>query len=202
MAAQTISIFNSVTNPNVENKSIVFTSGIGFYLIAPTATDEYEIDIFLQVQLTPTMTRMVRLEPLNVSNTERLTVIPQQLRDLGLPMYLAIFPSEAFNLEILLLQPECLSDKVCEDLQTIKDELVTVQAVVNNNGSFFGTIFALLENFQTFFDAFEVAQIQSDVADIKIKVDLILNNLNIPAPVNSALMSFADFNQLSILGVI
>ncbi len=128
---QTISIFNSVTNPNVENRSIAFTSGIGFYLVS-TSTVEYEIDIFLQVQLTPTVTRMVRLEPLNISNTERLTVIPQQLRNLGLPMYLAIFPSEAFNLEILLLQDEC---DFCEELKTVSqkvDELIVSNQLILN----------------------------------------------------------------------
>ena len=144
MTAQTISIFNSVTLPNVENKSLTFTNGIGFYLIAPTASVEYEIDIFLQVQLTPTVTRMVRLEPLNISNTERLTVIPQQLRDLGLPMYLAIFPSEAFNLEVLLLQPECI---LCDELEAVSqkvDDLADLVEELATDNSNLETILQLI----------------------------------------------------------
>ncbi len=173
MTAQTISIFNSLTLPNIENKSIVFERGIGFYLIVPTATVEYEIDIFLQVQLTPTVTRMVRLEPLNISNTERLTLIPQQLRDLGLPMYLAIFPSEAFNLEILLLKHEC---DFCEELEAVSqkiDELTAqLEELTNNNG-----------NLETI-------------------LQLILNALGIPVPVTPTSMNTTDFEPLFILGVI
>lgn len=138
MSVQTVSIFNGTVDPSVENSSSIFTSGIGFYLIAPTAGVEYEVDIFLQVQLTSTVTRMVRLDPLNISTTERLTVIPQQLRDLGLPMYLAIFPSEAFNLEVLLLQPLCQLSGICTRLdamdQKLDDLAASMGGLANDNG--------------------------------------------------------------------
>lgn len=128
MSIQTVSIFNQTLNPNVENQSSSFTGGIGFYLIAPLATVEYEIDIFLQVQLSNSITRMVRLEPLNLSTTERLTVIPIQLRDLGLPMYLAIYPSEAFQLEVLLLQDNCSLNQICQDLTEIQEDVTDISA--------------------------------------------------------------------------
>jgi hypothetical protein len=129
MAVQQVSIFNQITVPGVENQSATFTNGLAFYLIAPFTAVEYEIDIFLQIRLSPTITRMVRLEPMNISNTERLTLIPNQLRDLGLPMYLAIFPSEVFSLEVILLQDECSLSSICADLQLIKTKLEILEQI-------------------------------------------------------------------------
>lgn len=123
MASKSVSIFNQTTVSDAENRSIEFTSGLGFYLIAPTIADEIEIDIFLQVQLSPSIVRQVRLEPMNLSNTERLTLIPSQLANLGLPMYLAIFPSEAIDLEIILLQPISPLEEITELLDKLNQLL-------------------------------------------------------------------------------
>lgn len=128
----TISVFNQVTNANSEDVSTTFTSGVGFYLISPTITDEIEIDIFLQVRVTATVTRMVRLEPLNLSTTERITVIPQQLRSLGLPMYLSIFSSEAVLLEVLLLQPTHSLATIGTELTIVNQKLDSLTAKVDS----------------------------------------------------------------------
>jgi len=104
MPTQETTIYNSTVNPTTSNLSDQFTRGIGFYLTALNLTDEVEIDIFLQLYLTPTKIRAISLEPLNVSTTERLTLLPPQLRDIDIPMRLLILPSESFNLNITLLQ--------------------------------------------------------------------------------------------------
>jgi hypothetical protein len=104
MATQETTIYNSTLNPTIANLSDEFTRGIGFYLTALNLTDEVEIDIFLQLYLTPTKIRAINLESLNVSTTERLTLLPPQLRDIDIPMRLLILPSETFNLNITLLQ--------------------------------------------------------------------------------------------------
>lgn len=107
MATQQTIIFNGALTAATENLSAQFESAIGFYLIAPGSTVEYQIDIYLQVELSNTITRMVRLEPSNISTTERITLLPPQLSELGLPMRLTIVPSEAFNLEVILLTADC-----------------------------------------------------------------------------------------------
>lgn len=174
MSVTTISIFNGTTTPNSENNSANFTAGIGFYLIAPTSTDEIEIDIYLQVELTVNVTRMVRLEPLNISNTERLTVIPPQLRDLGLPMYLAIFPSEAINLEILLLQPVCTEAIICNQLTQINQKVDALTTAIQ--------------------------EINTDNNSQNIMLDLILSALNILAPVSPIALNSTSTNQLFATG--
>lgn len=138
MATQQITILSDNLASASENLSAQFTDAIGFYLIAPASSFEYQIDIFLQVELSNTITRMVRLEPSNVSNTERITLLPQQIVDLGLPMRLSILPSEGFFLEVILLQSDCslcsLNSKV-DALSTKIDDLIdansNLTAIVN-----------------------------------------------------------------------
>ena len=95
------------------------TKGLGFYLIAPASEFDYQIDIFLQVELSSTVTRMVRLDPMNVSNTQRITLIPPQIVNLGLPMRLSILPSDGFFLEVILLQPDSTTNDLLDSLEAI-----------------------------------------------------------------------------------
>ena len=110
MATNQTTIFNDFLDPKTDNLSAEFSSGIGFYLIAPAAAVEYQIEIFLQVQLAPNVVRQVRLEPSNISTTERITLLPSQITDLGLPMRLAIVPSQGFLLEVILLSTSSNND--------------------------------------------------------------------------------------------
>ena len=123
MATLQTPIFNNSLSPGTENLTDLFDSGFGFYLIAPASAVEYQIDIFLQVRVSNTLWRSVRLDPLNVSTTQRITLLPQQIIELGLPMRLAILPSQAFLLEVILLQSDCglcfLEEKVDEILAAI-----------------------------------------------------------------------------------
>jgi hypothetical protein len=160
MATAQTSIFNGALSGAAINLSSQFDNAIGFYLIAPGASVEYQIDIFLQVQLTNTTTRMVRLDPSNVSNTERITLLPASIVELGLPMRLAIVPSESFNLEVILLQSDC---GVCQLNQRIEALEQTV---------------ADLEN-----------ELTNDNQLLETALNLILNYLGIPVPVLPAAMS-------------
>lgn len=115
-------IFSNTLDPTVENYSDTFLGAIGFYLIAPSLTSEVEIDIFLQVNFSPTIIRLVKLEPLNISNTERLTLIPAELRELSVPMRLLILPSQAFFLEIILVKVtynDALKDEIIDTLSNL-----------------------------------------------------------------------------------
>lgn len=123
MTLQT-TIFRDDLASNAENFTDWFEQGLGFYLIAPASEFDYQIDIFLQVELSSTVTRMVRLEPMNVSNTQRITLIPPQIINLGLPMRLSILPSDGFFLEVILLQPDYNLDDSDDLLQFLIDNLL------------------------------------------------------------------------------
>ena len=131
MATQQITIFNDNLTSNSENLSSVFTSGFGFYLIAPAASFEYQIDIYLQVQVSNTLWRQVRLDPYNVSTTQRITLIPQQIVELGLPMRLAIVPSSEFLLEVILLQSDCGLCTLDSGLTGLVNSVVEIVARLN-----------------------------------------------------------------------
>jgi hypothetical protein len=118
-------ILSSTLNPSIENYSDTFSEGIGFYLIAPTLISEVEIDIFLQIQFSPTTIRLVRLEPLNVSNTERFTLIPAELREINVPMRLLILPNQAFLLEIILVKVSYNDTLKDEIIDTLTDLIIT-----------------------------------------------------------------------------
>ena len=139
MAIQQTTIFSNNLASATESLSAQFTNAIGFYLITPASSFEYQIDIFLQVQVSNSTTRMVRLEPSNVSTTERITLLPQSIVELGLPMRLSILPSEGFFLEVILLQSDCslcsLDAKV-DDLANRLDALETkIDDLVNSNSN-------------------------------------------------------------------
>ncbi|MEM6613291.1 MAG: hypothetical protein AAF652_13745 [Cyanobacteria bacterium P01_C01_bin.72] len=130
MATQQTTIFNQSLNPGSENLSTVFTSGLGFYLIAPASDFEYQIDIYLQVQLSNTLWRQVRLDPFNVSTTQRITLFPQQILELGLPMRLALAPSQSFLLEVILLQNDCQLCTINSKLNEIQEQLNRIEAAL------------------------------------------------------------------------
>ena len=124
MVTNQTTIYNGNLTANQENLTATFTNGIGFYLIAPNNINDLEIDIFLQIDLSNTVTRQIRLQPFNVSNTQRVTLLPTEITELNLPLRLAILPSNNFNLQIILLQTDC---RICN----IKSELDLIKATLN-----------------------------------------------------------------------
>ncbi|MEM6612296.1 MAG: hypothetical protein AAF652_08585 [Cyanobacteria bacterium P01_C01_bin.72] len=128
MATQQTTIYNSDLIPNQENLSTELDHGLGFYLLSSTS-EQTRVEVFLQLQITNTSYRQIRLDHNNISSTQRLTLIPQPIVELGLPMRLAIVPSAAFRLQIILLQSDCglcqlntKIDAILENLQTIGSE--------------------------------------------------------------------------------
>ena len=131
MTTQQIIIFNDSVSSAGINLSAEFTSGMGFYLIAPGSSYEYEINIFLQLSISNTEKRLIRLEPHNISNTERLTLLPTQIVDLGLPMQLLIVPSTDFAMQIILVQSDCSLCQIQSDISTLKNQINSNFAAVN-----------------------------------------------------------------------
>lgn len=126
MATQQTTIFNNNLVSNVENFSQEFFEGLGFYLINPNTNNEYQVDIFLQVKLSNTITRQIRLERLNISDTQKITLLPQQIVNLGLPMQLLILPSSNFFLEIILLKSSCTLCSLENKLNNIDKTLIKI----------------------------------------------------------------------------
>lgn len=120
MATQQVTIYNGLLNSNQENLTDTFINGVGFYLIIDNNVNQIEVDIFLQVELSNTVTRQIRLQPFNLSNTQRITLLPSEIAELNLPLKLSILPSDSFNLEVILLQTDC---RIC----SLKLELDSIQ---------------------------------------------------------------------------
>lgn len=91
--AITIQIFAGVTTRSAATISEIFRDATFLYLVAPEGGYEIEIDAFLQIYLTPTEQRLIRLENNNVLNTEATALIPLEYRNSGYDMRLALYAS-------------------------------------------------------------------------------------------------------------
>ena len=118
MATQQITIFDAVSNPEQENLSSEFTNGLGFYLTS-NYQEQIKVEVFLQVQITNTDYRLVRLPNKNVSSTERITELPAAITELGLPMRLSIVPSQSVDLKAVLIQSDCSRCSLKDDVKQL-----------------------------------------------------------------------------------
>jgi hypothetical protein len=103
-------VFNSTLDPTQPNLSSRFRDAVAFFIAAPLLSDEVEIDVFLQLYLPFNQVRNIPLGKiseqavlLNLTDTESISVIPEEFMDTDLEMALLFLPSQAFTLQAYVI---------------------------------------------------------------------------------------------------
>lgn len=165
-------VFNSTTNPTQPNLSSRFTDAIAFFIIAPDLTVEVEIDVFLQIYLPFNQVRNIPLGKiseqtvlLNLTDTETLSVIPEELIDTDLEMSLLFLPSQAFALEAWIVTKQVT-------LLALQQQLVDIESDLNQ----------IIQNTQPgIFDGNDALDIVDTIADIALTVNYLLPLVGLPS---------------------
>lgn len=165
-------IFNSVITTTQPNLSSRFRDAIAFFIIVPDLSVEVEIDVFLQIYLPFNQVRNIPLGKineqavlLNLTDTESLSVIPEELMDTDLEMSLLFLPSQAFTLEAWIITKQVTLLQLQQGLNEIKQDLD--QVVQNTQPGIF--------------DGNDALDIVDTIADIALTVNYLLPLVGLPS---------------------
>lgn len=125
MPNETIQIFNGTAQSNQINLSDGFIKANYLYLVNNTPEIDLELDISLQIYLTPTITRAVRLENDNILNSVSISLIPHELFLSPFNMRVALITQQDINISITAVRNECCGEKELED---VKNQLNRIEA--------------------------------------------------------------------------
>lgn len=164
-------VFNGSTIPTQPNLSSRFKDAIAFFIVAPDLSVEVEIDVFLQIYLPFNQVRNIPLGKiteqavlLNLTDTESVSVIPEQFQDTDFEMSLLFLPSQAFTLEAWVITKQVTLSALQQQLVEIAQNLELVSQ--NSEPSF-------LDN-----NAIDVID---TIADIGLAVNALLPLVGIPS---------------------
>lgn len=146
MPNETLEIFNGTAQSSQINLSNGFNKANYIYLVFENAAIDLEIDISLQIYLTPTIQRAIRLENDNILNTVSITLIPSELVQSPFNMQLAIIVNQNVNISVFAVRTECCGEK---DLDRIKSQLNRIEAY-NLVSSIGDTVSAIANGFTAF----------------------------------------------------
>ncbi len=145
-------LFDGTLNPLTGTLTNRFSGATGFYIDAPNISSEIEIDVFLQVYVVtqageqPRNLALGKLKDgviaLNQTDTETISLIPSEYLESGLDMAFFFIPSEAIELDIWIVLPDCnlcgietrltaLSDRLNQRLNNIETTLGRILTAVN-----------------------------------------------------------------------
>lgn len=118
-----------VYNGTPNNETITFTEpitdAVAIYAIAPDITDEIEIDFYLQLEISPSSNRLIRLNDNFTLDTIVVYPIPLAFQDLQeLTVYGAFTSSLNVNIEIWVVDKETAIEDL---LQEIYDQLLELR---------------------------------------------------------------------------
>ncbi len=120
-------IFNGVPSTNSLNSTDSFSRGVGFYIVAPDSTFELEIDLWLQIRLTPSNQRLVPLLTGYKITTEEFVIIPAELKNISEETYLAFTTDIQENLEVWVIEDDTITlQEISGKLDIIDDKLSAV----------------------------------------------------------------------------
>lgn len=123
MPNQIIQIFNQNIEPGNLYLSDGFTN-VSFFYLNTNDGFELDIDISLQIYLTPFIQRSIRLENDNVLNTISVTKLPSEFVKSPHNMRLEFNPSTPLYLEAYAVRTECCGER---ELSQIKSQLNRIE---------------------------------------------------------------------------
>ena len=123
-------VFSGIVNPTIPNLSERFKDAIGFFIAAPLLDTEVEIDVFLQIYLPNEKIRNIPLGKiteqavlLNLTDTESVSIIPEEFQDTDLEMALLFLPSDSFTLEVFAITKDVTLSSINQQLEELKNKL-------------------------------------------------------------------------------
>ncbi len=123
-------VFSGTTNPTSPNLSERFKDAIGFFISAPLIDIEIEIDVFLQIYLLDEKIRNIPLGKvteqavlLNLTDTESVSIIPEEFQDTNLEMSLLFLPSQSFTLEAFVLTKEITLTNLSQQITDLQEQI-------------------------------------------------------------------------------
>ena len=133
-------VFRGRTDPTQPNLSARFTDATAFYIAAPFVDIEVEIDVFLQVYLPLGAVRNIPLGKiseqavlLNLTDTESVSLIPQEFLDANLEMALLFLPSQEFILEAFVISKDVNLTDIQTQLTEISQQIGELETINNQN---------------------------------------------------------------------
>lgn len=146
MPNETIEIFNGIAQSDEITLTDGFNRASYIYLTFANPAIDVEIDISLQIYLTPTIQRAIRLENDNILNTVSITLIPNELVQSPFNMQLAIITNQNVDIAVYAVRTECCGEV---ELDRIKSQLNRIEAynIVSAVGD---TVSAIANGFDAF----------------------------------------------------
>lgn len=146
MPNELINIFNGTALANQITLSNGFNRANYIYLVYENPAIEVEVDISLQIFLTPTVQRAIRLENDNILNSVSITLIPSELVQSPYNMQLAIITNQNININVFAVRTVCCGEV---ELERIKAQLNRIEAysIVSTIGD---TVTAIAAGFTAF----------------------------------------------------
>lgn len=102
--------------------SVAFENASGIYLQLPDDIFEIEINLYFQIQVSPTTNRIIKIDREYTLSTEEFLIIPEEVRNLGELKYIAFTTDVVSNLEIWAVYDDIPSNKDIEKQLDIINE--------------------------------------------------------------------------------
>ncbi len=103
-----------------------FRNGKAIYIIAPNITDELEIDFYLQVDIGDQQRRLLTLTNDFRADTVRFFVIPEELINSNLDLYVAFSNTLGITIEIFVVLADITLESISDDLQEITNGIANI----------------------------------------------------------------------------
>lgn len=114
-------IYNGTPDSNIINNTASIGDATALFMLAPDSTAEWEIDFYLQLEISPFQNRLIRLNDSFVMDTVVVYPIPMELQRTGLNIYGAFTGEVGTNIEIYAIEKET-ADFTC-DLTEVLDAI-------------------------------------------------------------------------------
>ncbi len=126
-------VYNGTPSSNVITFTESITKAVALYVIAPDITDEIEIDFYLQLEISPSSNKLIKLNDNFILDTIVVYPIPLAFQDLqDLTIYGAFTSSLNVNIEIWVVDKETtiedLLQEILEQLLELKQDVAFEQA--------------------------------------------------------------------------
>lgn len=118
-------IYNGNLDSQAINRTNSLQGAIGFFVIFPDSTDELEIDFYLQVEVTNSENRLLKLNETYTVNTLSLYTIPMELQGTGLNIYGAIISTFSISIEVWAIYSNSTLEDIKDKLEEIDLKLQT-----------------------------------------------------------------------------
>lgn len=137
----TTRLYSGSTNPSAINRTTAIENAVGLFIVSPDIADEIEIDFYLQLEVSPLDTRLVKLNESLAIDTLTVYQIPQEYQNTGLRVYGAFITTLPVSVEVWAITQNCTQQEVCEivtEIQSVVTEnrnlnrILTANQIVQN----------------------------------------------------------------------